>query len=275
MHDHRVRSAGIVLSVLVIALAACTAAGPGSAGTTPEASSPSATPTASDAPPSTTTPSGSTAPGGPTPTAIPGGSPAGSAEAAVAGVKARTPWFDGIHAKDASLIGQAAWWQVRGGPDDWLVTINVGWGDCQAGCIDHHQWTWHVAADGGITFGSESGSVLPADQLAALAASATVAGVGGSVTAGPTCPVERPGDPSCVPRPVAGAVLVVRSAAGAEVARFTTDASGLYRIALPPGDYSIEPQPVTGLMGTARPATFTVAAGALTSLAIAYDTGIR
>ena len=42
-----------------------------------------------------------------------------------------------------------------------------------------------------------------------------------------------------------------------------------------PGDYTLEPQPVEGLMGTAQPMPFTVADGAVTWLDVAYDTGIR
>ena len=55
----------------------------------------------------------------------------------------------------------------------------------------------------------------------------------------------------------------------------TTDASGLYRIPLPPGDYTLEPQAVKGVLRTAQPAKVTVQASALTILAISYDTGIR
>ncbi|HEY4753783.1 MAG TPA: hypothetical protein VIH37_10885, partial [Candidatus Limnocylindrales bacterium] len=73
----------------------------------------------------------------------------------------------------------------------------------------------------------------------------------------------------------AGAVLVVKNAGGTEVARFTTDGSGLYRIALAPGAYTVEPQPVAGLMGTPAPQPVTVTPGKLAGLDIAYDTGIR
>ena len=213
---------------------------------------------------------------GPTPTPSPSpAAPADTAEAAVAAIQARTPWFDGIHRKDPSTIGQAAWWEARQATDSWLVTFTVGWGDCQAGCINRHQWTWHVAKDGTVTFGSENGTAVPADQLTALAAAATGSGVGGTVTSGPSCPVAKVGDTACDPRPVEGAVLLVRDSKGTVLQTVTTDASGLYRVALPPGDYTLEPQPVKGVLGTARTAKFTVTAGALTIQAIAYDTGIR
>jgi len=195
---------------------------------------------------------------------------------AFAAVQARSPWFDGVKPRDAQAIGQAAWWEATRAPDGtWRVTVEVGWGDCPAGCINRHTWHWSVAADGTVALLDESGPGIPADVQASLAAAATASGVGGQVTAGPTCPVERPGDSACDARTVKGAVLVLRDAGGAEVARFTTDASGLFRIALAPGSYTLEPQPVEGLMGTARPQQVTVEDGKLTTLAVTYDTGIR
>lgn len=240
----RTRTAAI-LAVLALMLAACGGSG-GSAGGTPAPTSPSI-----DTP-----------------------------AAAAAAIKARTPWFDGIDALDPNVIGADRYWEARpldgaSPPSGWTVTFTVGWGDCQAGCIDRHTWTWRVVRDGTLTFDTEAGSALTEDVLAGLRGSATVRGVGGRVGAGPTCPVERPGDPTCAARMVAGAVLVIRGSGGAEVARVTTDGSGLFRIALPAGDYTLEPQPVEGLMGTAPPMPFSVAEGPPAFLDVVYDTGIR
>jgi hypothetical protein len=101
--------------------------------------------------------------------------------------------------------------------------------------------------------------------------------VGGRAVAGPVCPVERiPPDPACAPRPVPGAVLVIAADGGHEVARATTGTDGRWKAELPVGTYTLTPQPVGGLMGTARPIEFTVTAtGALANLDVAYDTGIR
>ena len=113
------------------------------------------------------------------------------------------------------------------------------------------------------------------------AASSTVGGtvsVHGTATAGPVCPVEKPGDSACAPRPVAGATLVVKTAAGAEVARVTTGSDGSFAVSLAPGSYVLFPQPVNGLMGTAQPIPLTVAAGTIpeaTPITVEYDTGIR
>jgi hypothetical protein len=142
----------------------------------------------------------------------------------------------------------------------------VGWGDCPAGCINEHRWTYAVSSTGDVDLVDESGDPLPADS-----------GVFGTVTAGPTCPVVTdPPDPSCADRPVEGAVLVVTTLAGVEVDRTTSDAEGRFALSLPPGTYRLDPQPVEGLMGTAAPVEFTVEPGApVLALVIGYDTGIR
>lgn len=258
------RPIGLVsfLLLVVLAFAACTGSGAG-----PAPSGPAGSPGASSAPTSSTAPSAS---------ANSSGGPVTSAEAAFTAVQARSPWFDGVKPKDPTLIGQAAWWRATPSTSGaWTVTVNVGWGDCPAGCISHHVWVWQVASDGTPTLQSESGSALPAAQRAALASTSGASGIGGEVSAGPTCPVERPGDSACADRPVKGAVLVVTDASGREVARFTTDASGLFRIDLAPGTYTLAAQPVTGIMGTPAQQQVTVVDGQLTTVALGYDTGIR
>jgi hypothetical protein len=99
-------------------------------------------------------------------------------------------------------------------------------------------------------------------------------GVRGTVTAGPTCPVERADQSPCI-RAVPDATIVATDAAGKEVARAMSDGSGAYFLQLPPGTYRIVPQPVAGLMGTAAAETVQVTSGAATRLDFAYDTGIR
>ena len=200
--------------------------------------------------------------------------------AAMAAVAAHTPWFDGVKPKDPNAIGASSWWEaspVDTGtpPGAWLVVVTVGWGDCQAGCINRHVWSWRVTPTGLVTVESESGPAVPEDQTAALAAAATSPGIGGRASAGPVCPVVRPGQTGCDPRSVKGAVLIVRDGSGKEVARATTDGAGLFRVAVAPGAYTLEPQPVEGLMGTAPVVQVTVPAGRLATASIEYDTGIR
>lgn len=255
-----------LLVIVVLAFAACTGAG-----ASPAPSGPAGSQTASPAPAASTAPSAS---------ASAADGQVTSAEAAFAAVQARSPWFDGVKPRDPNLIGQASWWQgAQAAGGAWTVTVSVGWGDCQAGCINNHVWGWQVAHDGSLTFVSQTGPALPEDQQAALAAAVRSSGMGGEVTAGPICPVERPGDSAfsaaCAARAVAGAVLVVQDGSGKEVARFTTDASGLFRIDLAPGTYTLAARPVNGLMRAAPPQSVTVVQGRMTVVAVSYDTGIR
>jgi hypothetical protein len=114
-------------------------------------------------------------------------------------------------------------------------------------------------------------------MLVACASTPVETTVKGTVTAGPTCPVVTdPPDPSCADRPVEGAVLIVTTPAGGEVARVTSDADGTFEISLAPGRYRLEPQPVEGLMGTAPESEFTVEGGGpIVEIPVSYDTGIR
>jgi hypothetical protein len=101
-------------------------------------------------------------------------------------------------------------------------------------------------------------------------------GIRGSATAGPVCPVEQnPPDPSCAPRPVTGATIVIRDGAGSQVAVAISGADGGYSVSLPPGAYVVDPQPVPGLMGTAPKQEANVIAGSFTEVTLDYDTGIR
>jgi hypothetical protein len=174
--------------------------------------------------------------------------------------------FAGIGPLDETLIGQAAWYEVTATDDGWQVVIRIGWGDCPAGCISEHRWTYAVGRDASVELIHEEGDALPG-----------ATGVRGTVTSGPTCPVEtQPPDPACAARPVAGAVLVFSDAAGAEVARAISDADGTFSVELAPGAYRVTAQPVEGLMGTPEPMEVEVEAGQpMTELQVSYDTGIR
>jgi hypothetical protein len=196
---------------------------------------------------------------------------------AVARVVATEPRLTGIESFDTGLIGQSSWYTVEpaSGVGAFVVTVQVGWGDCPAGCINEHSWVFAVAPDGAVSVVSESGPAVPADAWPSpLGAGRT--GVGGVALAGPVCPVETvPPDPGCAPRPVAGAVIVIRDAGGSEVARAMTGADGSFFAELPAGDYVVEPQPVEGLMGTAVPLEVSVVDGLPSEVKLDYDTGIR
>jgi len=94
----------------------------------------------------------------------------------------------------------------------------------------------------------------------------------GYVTAGPTCPVERPDQP-CPPRPLA-AHIQAQDPAGHIVGVAESDSGGRYLLALPAGRYT-----VTASSGTTyphcQPTPVTVGGGAPTRADISCDTGIR
>jgi acetyl esterase/lipase len=63
-------------------------------------------------------------------------------------------------------------------------------------------------------------------------------GVEGTVSAGPTCPVEREGQP-CPPSPVAAARVDVLAADGRRSAQAATDARGQFSLLVAPGRYTL------------------------------------
>lgn len=192
------------------------------------------------------------------------GHPTTAAEAAQLAL-AQQPRFAGIGPLDPDLIGQAAWYEVAEVDGGWEVLIRIGWGDCPAGCINQHRWTYLVDREGSVELTHEEGDALP-----------DATGVRGTVTAGPTCPVERdPPDPACADRPVEGAVLVFSDQAGSEVVRVTSAEDGTFAVELAPGAYRVTALPVTGLMGTPGPMDVQVVAGEAADLPVSYDTGIR
>lgn len=211
----------------------------------------------------------------PSPTSVPPGviTPA----AALARVIATEPRLAGIQAFDTGLIGQSSWYTVEpaSGVGVYVVGVRVGWGDCPAGCIDEHSWVYAVGPDGAVSVVSEAGPPVPAGAWPSPPGAGRT-GIAGIALAGPVCPVEtEPPDPACAPRPVAGAVVLIRVGGGPEVARAVTGADGIFFVELSAGDYVVEPQPVEGLLGTAGPQGVSVVAGSAVAIQLDYDTGIR
>jgi len=194
--------------------------------------------------------------------------------------------FAGIGKQDDNVIGACCFYTAsQRGDGTFHVAIEIGWGDCPAGCMNRHDWLYTVAVDGTISLSRESGPAIPAGVPGNGGGGAIESdggfgdlpagpGIAGHAVAGPTCPVVKPGDPACNDRPVAGATIVIRDATGTVVAEVATDANGRFQLVVPPGPYRIEPQPATGLMGTAQPIAVTVG-GRFQLVQIAYDTGIR
>jgi hypothetical protein len=105
-------------------------------------------------------PGGSAAPSAPGPTAP---AAVSSAEDAVATIVAVNPTLAGIGPEDPELIGGCCFWRANETPDGFEVAFEVGWGDCPAGCIDRHRWTYEVGRDGSVELVAEEGPSVPAD----------------------------------------------------------------------------------------------------------------
>ena len=225
--------------------------------------------------------SGAAAPS-PTPSPAPSAAvlPVTTPDEAAALVIASDPRFKDVTKKNPAMVGACCFYQATAVPGgSFAVAIEIGWGDCPAGCINRHNWSYEVTADGHVTLTGESGPPLDAGAGGSGGAGSggvlpAGPGIAGQALAGPTCPVVRPGDPACSDRPVPGATILIRDAGGTVVAQLVTDASGHFQVVVPPGPYRIEPQPVQGLMGTAR--TLDVTVGSTFQVVdISYDTGIR
>jgi hypothetical protein len=96
-------------------------------------------------------------------------------------------------------------------------------------------------------------------------------GVVGRVTAGPTCPVERPDKP-CPPRPVS-AEIDVHDRNGRTVAKTNSSADGRYRVGVTPGKYTLVV--VTDTFPRCPETSVSVKAGVFARVDISCDTGIR
>jgi hypothetical protein len=94
--------------------------------------------------------------------------------------------------------------------------------------------------------------------------------------AGPVCPVETdPPSPECAPQPVESATIIVTDADEDEVARGTTGSDGVVGFDVAPGELTVVPQPVEGLLGTASTISARLTAGQTLRVTVDYDTGIR
>jgi hypothetical protein len=213
-----------------------------------------------------------------------------TADDAAARVLTQLGRWPGVGPFDPNRIGQCCGYRVQQTAEGWVVTIEVGWGDCPAGCINRHQWRYLVRPDGTVVVQGEGGPPVPpglpgaeavggspeASDPAAIGSVAPAGSIGikGVALAGPTCPVVRPNDPGCADRPVPGAVIHVLGGSGGEVATLRTDATGTFSAELPPGDYRLVADPVAGTMQPPPPVLVTVTGG-IEDVQLSYDTGIR
>lgn len=209
-----------------------------------------------------------------------GGGPVTTADEAVARVIESEPRLAGIGKRDPDMIGQANWYEVApaSGVGAFIVTVRLGWGDCQAGCIDEHTWVYAVLPDGTVNLQSEGGPAVPPDAWPAPGAGGDGrTGVHIVAVAGPTCPVETvPPDPNCAPKPVPNATAVIIDAAdGVQDLFVVLDAAGEGFVELEPGDYSVTAQAVGGFMNGPEPQRVVVEDGRISEVTLTFDTGIR
>jgi hypothetical protein len=102
-------------------------------------------------------------------------------------------------------------------------------------------------------------------------ASSAPGGIEGSVTAGPTCPVEMQGSP-CPPQVWTGTVRA--TAADGTEHETLTDAAGHYQLQLAAGTYTVVPVVQDAGPVLAKPVTVTVG-DSMQTLDLQVDTGIR
>lgn len=97
-------------------------------------------------------------------------------------------------------------------------------------------------------------------------------GAMGTVTLGPTCPVERiPPDPACAPRPYATSITIIKSGFSREI---TSDSAGRFKVDLDPGSYEFQAKGGATLP-RCNSASVEIKPQSFTWVPISCDTGIR
>jgi hypothetical protein len=76
-------------------------------------------------------------------------------------VLALDPRFAGLQPKNPDLIGGCCFYEATQTAGGFQVLVELGWGDCPAGCINRHRWTYRVGLDGSTTLLSETGDPVP------------------------------------------------------------------------------------------------------------------
>lgn len=96
----------------------------------------------------------------PTPVTVVVGSPFDAATLVIA----TNPLFTGAAPREEGMIGMTKWWVATPLSDGrFRIDVTIGWGDCMAGCIDRHVWTYEVRPDGSLELVSEAGPEVPLD----------------------------------------------------------------------------------------------------------------
>ena len=122
---------------------------------------------------------------------------------------------------------------------------------------------------------TQSPTPTPTNTSTPVPTSKTTSGIFGKVMTGPTCPVQRVGDPSCDDKPYQGVFIVeiFDGVTKSEYVRFSTNATGNYSVKLPPGDYIIVPAAKVGISTQSQ--YVTVRPEEMKEFNFTLDTGIR
>ena len=108
----------------------------------------------------------------PSPTPVVGAVPSPTPVAVVVGspfdawtlVLPQNPVFAGAAPRMENAVGQSRFWVATPlGDGRFRIDVTIGWGDCPAGCIDRHVWSYEVFPDGRVELVSETGPEIPPD----------------------------------------------------------------------------------------------------------------
>ena len=100
-------------------------------------------------------------------------------------------------------------------------------------------------------------------------------GIRGTVSLGPTCPVERdPPDPQCADKPYATKLSITRSGSSSAFATAQSASDGTFSIPVPPGSYTVSAQSGT-MLPRCAPVSVSVTSTQYAVADISCDTGIR
>ena len=121
-----------------------------------------------------------------------------------------------------------------------------------------------AACPGAVATSTTGSSILPYHS-----------GIQGTVSLGPTCPVERvPPNPQCADKPYAAAIIVYHTGSHSVFIMGNSDTNGVFKFSLPPGSYTLK-----ALSGNVSPrctpVNVEVPASGYASTTIFCDTGIR
>jgi hypothetical protein len=99
-------------------------------------------------------------------------------------------------------------------------------------------------------------------------------GVQGHTMVDGGCPMAK--DSDCPDKPLPAKLTVTRTGESAPVATATSGSDGYFRIALPPGRYTLRPANLTGaILPAATAADVRVQPGEYTTVTVSFDSGIR